>query len=109
MEQEQVQSWFQRTFSTGDIIAICAGALGMVTAFYNLKGNAESNTHRISANSVEIVNVEKRDIKRAEELKQYIQQSEGRLREEINDSDSRNEERFKDLNSKIDRILERQR
>lgn len=108
MEQDP-QSWFQRTFSTGDIIAICAGALGMVTAFYNLKGNAESNTHRISSNQAEIINVEKRDIKRAEELKEYIQQSENRLRGEINDSDSRNEERFKDLNSKIDRILERQR
>lgn len=100
-------SWFSKTFSTGDIIAICAGAIGMLTAFYNLKGDAAVTARSVDANRAEIIQVEKRDLQRAEELKEYIRESEQRLRNELQATDRRNEQRYNELNSKIEQLLRR--
>ena len=102
----QEQNWFQRTFSTGDIIAIIAGAIGMLSVFYNVQGMAQQNKENILDNEKSIVAVQSHSDTQVNELKQSVKDAEDRLREEMRAVESRQQQAIKNMNDETNRKLE---
>ena len=104
--ERQGQNWFQRTFSTGDIIAIIAGAIGMLSVFYNVQGMAQQNKENILDNEKSIVAVQSHSDTQVTELKQSVKDAEDRLREEMRAVESRQQQAIKNMNDETNRKLE---
>ena len=104
--EKQGQNWFVRTFSTGDIIAIIAGAIGMLSVFYNVQGMAQQNQENILDNEKSIVAVQSHSNTQVNELKQSVKDAEDRLREEMRAVESRQQQAIKNMNDETNRKLE---
>jgi len=104
--EKQGQNWFVRTFSTGDIIAIIAGAIGMLSVFYNVQGMAQQNKENILDNEKSIVAVQSHSNTQVNELKQSVKDAEDRLREEMRAVESRQQQAIKNMNDETNRKLE---
>jgi len=104
--EKQGQNWFVRTFSTGDIIAIIAGAIGMLSVFYNVQGMAQQNKENILDNEKSIVAVQSHSDTQVNELKQSVKDAEDRLREEMRAVESRQQQAIKNMNDETNRKLE---
>ena len=104
--EKQGQNWFVRTFSTGDIIAIIAGAIGMLSVFYNVQGMAQQNKENILDNEKSIVAVQSHSDTQVTELKQSVKDAEDRLREEMRAVESRQQQAIKNMNDETNRKLE---
>lgn len=85
---------FMSTFTTGNVITLTFGFVGVVAAFFALTGSTNLNAEKITRLDQQLVQVEQRTDAKVQDIRTAISESEQRIQKQI--------ER---IGGKIDQIL----